>query len=138
MSPSDSKMKSATLSSPFTTADGATALLLHRPPGSPIESAQARSTMTTSTKAERGARSTAEIAPPHTERRQQKWLNYEQASAYTGWSVGRLRNMVSAGQIPVYGKKGVRRFRADMLDAFLSDPDVAMRKFRLERNTHGD
>jgi hypothetical protein len=126
---SDSKMKSAPLSPPFMTADEATAVLLHRQPGSPIETP----------KAERVARSAAVIAPPpHTERRQQKWLNYEQASAYTGWSVGRLRNMVSAGQIPVYGKKGVLRFRADMLDAFLSDPDVAMRKFRLERNTHGD
>ena len=129
MGPSDSKMKSAPLSPPFMTADEATALLLRRPPGSPIETSEAV----------RGARSTAAIAPPpHTERRQQEWLNYEQAAAYTGWSVGRLRNMVSAGQIPVYGKRRVRRFRADMLDLFLSDPDVAMRKFRLERNTHGD
>jgi hypothetical protein len=55
----------------------------------------------------------------------------------TGWTVAHLRNRVSAGQIPVYGKPRVRRFRRDMLDKFLTDPDAAMRLFRAERNTHG-
>jgi excisionase family DNA binding protein len=66
------------------------------------------------------------------------WLTYKQAALYTGWTVAYLRNLVSAGQIPVYGKQRVRRFRRDMLDLFLTNPDVAMRKFRQERNTHGN
>jgi excisionase family DNA binding protein len=65
------------------------------------------------------------------------WLTYAEASAYTGWSVAYLRNLVSAGQIPVYGKPRVRRFRRDMLDQFLTDPDAAMRRFRVGRNRHG-
>ena len=66
------------------------------------------------------------------------WLTYSQAAKYTGWTVAYLRNLVSAGQIPVYGKQRVRRFRRDMLDLFLTNPDVAMRKFRQERNSHGN
>jgi excisionase family DNA binding protein len=65
------------------------------------------------------------------------WLTYRETAAYTGWSVPYLRNLVSAGQIPVYGKPRVRRFRRDMLDLFLTDPDAAMRRFRAERNQHG-
>ena len=66
------------------------------------------------------------------------WLTYTQAAAHTGWSVRYLRNLVSAGRIPVYGRLRVRRFRRDMLDLFLTNPDAAMRKFRLERNApHG-
>jgi excisionase family DNA binding protein len=65
------------------------------------------------------------------------WLTYAEAAAYTGWSVAYLRNLVRAGQIPVYGKPRVRRFRRDMLDQFLTDPDAAMRRFRVERNRHG-
>ncbi len=65
------------------------------------------------------------------------WLTYAEAAAYTGWSVAYLRNLVSAGQVPVYGKPRVRRFRRDMLDRFLTDPDAAMRQFHAERNTHG-
>jgi excisionase family DNA binding protein len=65
------------------------------------------------------------------------WLTYQQAAIYTGWTVPYLRNLVSAGQIPVYGKLRARRFRRDMLDLFLTNPDAAMRKFRLERNAHG-
>ena len=66
------------------------------------------------------------------------WLTYAEAAAYTGWSLSYLRNLVSAGQIPVYGKPRVRRFRRDMLDLFLTDPDAAMRRFRAERNQrHG-
>ena len=68
-----------------------------------------------------------------------KWLTYRQAAAYTGWTVAYLRNLVSAGKIPVYGKPRVRRFRQDVLDMFLADPDAAMRKFRVERNrAHGN
>ena len=37
------------------------------------------------------------------------WLTYAQAARYTGWSVHYLRNLVSAGQIPVYGRPQVRR-----------------------------
>lgn len=66
------------------------------------------------------------------------WLTYEQAADYTGWSVRHLRNLVSAGRIPVYGRPRVRRFRRDMLDLFLTNPDMAMRKFLLERDgMHG-
>ena len=65
------------------------------------------------------------------------WLTYRQAATYTGWTVAYLRNLVSAGEIPVYGKPRTRRFRRDMLDLFLTNPDAAMRKFRLERNEHG-
>ena len=55
----------------------------------------------------------------------------------SGAASPRGRNLVSAGQIPVYGKPRVRRFRRDMLDLFLTNPDAAMRKFRAERNSHG-
>ena len=65
------------------------------------------------------------------------WLTYPEAAAYCGWSVSYLRNLVCAGQIPVYGRLRVRRFRRDMLDLFLTDPDAAMRQFRAERNAHG-
>ena len=66
------------------------------------------------------------------------WMTYAAAAAYTGWSVRHLRNQVSAGRIPVYGRPRSRRFRRDMLDLFLTNPDAAMRKFHLERsNTHG-
>jgi excisionase family DNA binding protein len=66
-----------------------------------------------------------------------KWLTYAQAAAYCGWSVAYLRNLVCAGAIPVYGKPRRRRFRRDMLDRFLTDPDAAMRLFRAERQSHG-
>ena len=66
-----------------------------------------------------------------------RWLTYRQAAEYCGWSVAYVRNLGCAGQIPVYGKPRVRRFRRDMLDLFLTDPDAAMRLFRAERNTHG-
>lgn len=65
-----------------------------------------------------------------------KWLTYEQAADYTGWSVRYLRNLVSADQIPVYGQPRSRRFRLDMLDHYVTNRDAAMRRFRLERNTH--
>jgi excisionase family DNA binding protein len=66
------------------------------------------------------------------------WLTYTQAASYTGWSVRYLRNLVSARRTPVYGRPRVRRFRRDMLDLFLTNPDAAMRKFRLERNEPHD
>lgn len=65
------------------------------------------------------------------------WLTYREAAAYCSWSIAYLRNLVSAGQIPVYGRPRMRRFRRDMLDRFLTDPDAAMRLFREERNAHG-
>jgi excisionase family DNA binding protein len=65
------------------------------------------------------------------------WLTYAQAAEYTGWTVAYLRNLVSAGAIPVFGKPRVRRFRRDMLDEYLTDPDAAMRAFRAGRNRHG-
>jgi excisionase family DNA binding protein len=61
------------------------------------------------------------------------WLTYAEAATYCRWSVEHLRNLVSAGKIPVYGKARMRRFRRDMLDSFLHDPDVAMRRFRAVR-----
>ena len=61
------------------------------------------------------------------------WLTYAQAARYTGWSVRYLRNLVSSGQIPVYGRPRVRRFRRDMLDLYLTNPDMAMRTFLAER-----
>ena len=67
------------------------------------------------------------------------WLNYKAASAYTGWSVPYLRNLVSRGEIPVFGRPRVRRFRKDMLDMYLADPSAAMRKFSEERRAaHGN
>ena len=67
-----------------------------------------------------------------------RWMTYAQTAAYTGWSVRYLRNLVSAGTIPVYGQPRSRRFRRDMVDLYLTDRDAAMRKFRLERSkTHG-
>ena len=71
----------------------------------------------------KGAPCTRQLVPP--------------INAYCGSSVPYLRNLVSAGQIPVYGRPRVRRFRRDMLDLFLTDPDAAMRQFRAERNAHG-
>jgi hypothetical protein len=65
------------------------------------------------------------------------WLTYAEAARHCRWSVAYLRNLVSAGRVPVYGKPRVRRFRRDMLDLFLTDPDAAMRRFRAERNRHG-
>ena len=67
-----------------------------------------------------------------------RWLTYAQAAHHTGWSIRHLRNLVSGGRIPVYGRPRVRRFRRDMLDLFLTNPDMAMRKFLAERNEpHG-
>jgi hypothetical protein len=66
------------------------------------------------------------------------WLTYARAANYTDWSIRHLRNLVSAARIPVYGRPRVRRFRRDMLDLFLTNPDMAMRKFLAERNEpHG-
>lgn len=79
----------------------------------------------------------AEAAPAAQGTVESPWLTYAEAAAYTGWTVAYLRNLVSAGQIPVYGKPRVRRFHRDVLDAFLTDPDAAMRRFRAERNQHG-
>lgn len=61
------------------------------------------------------------------------WLNYREAADYCGWTVKHLRNLVSAGQVPVYGPLRRRRFKRDMLDLFLTNPDIAMRKFHQEQ-----
>ena len=66
------------------------------------------------------------------------WMSCQDAATYLGVSVGHLRNLVSAGQIPVYGPVRVRRFRRDMLELYAMDPDAAMRKFRLERKRTRD
>jgi excisionase family DNA binding protein len=66
------------------------------------------------------------------------WLTYAEAAGYTGWSVGYLQNLVSAGKIPVYGRPRSRRFRRDMLDLYMTDPNMAMRKFRAERKRPHD
>jgi excisionase family DNA binding protein len=79
----------------------------------------------------------AERAPSAPRESLLHWFTYRQAAEYCGWSVAYVRNLVSAGQIPVYGRLRVRRFRRDMLDLFLTDPDAAMRRFRAERNAHG-
>lgn len=65
-----------------------------------------------------------------------QWMSYAEASEYTGWSVGHLRNLVSAARIPVYGTFRSRKFRRDMLDAYLMNPDAALRKFLQERKQH--
>ena len=62
------------------------------------------------------------------------WLTYQEAADYLRLSVTYLRNLVSARKIPVYGTHRRRRFRRDMLDLYLTNQDMAMRKFRLERN----
>jgi excisionase family DNA binding protein len=36
----------------------------------------------------------------------QPWLTYRQAAEYCGWSITYVRNLVSAGQIPVYAHLG--------------------------------
>ncbi|MFC1611160.1 excisionase family DNA-binding protein [Myxococcota bacterium] len=64
-----------------------------------------------------------------------EWLTYKEAAEYTKWTIGYLRNLVSEGQIPVYGPPKSRRFRNDMLDLFLTDRDLAMRRFKLEKDT---
>lgn len=61
------------------------------------------------------------------------WLNYEEAARRCRWSVAYLRNLVSAGRVPVYGPPRKRRFRADMLDLYLQDPAASMRKFQKEK-----
>jgi len=62
-----------------------------------------------------------------------QWLTYKEAAAHTSHSVGHFRNLVSVGQIPVYGPPRRRRFRRDMLDLWVKDPEAAMRTFHLER-----
>ena len=67
------------------------------------------------------------------------WLDYAEAAFYTGYSIGYLRNLVSADAIPHYGALRAPKFRKDMLDLFLTNRDVAMRKLRAERDAqNGD
>lgn len=61
------------------------------------------------------------------------WLTYESAAEYTSLAVSTLHSLVSARQIPVYGSRRMRRFRKDMLDMWLTNRDLAMRKWAEER-----
>ena len=38
------------------------------------------------------------------------WLTYRETADYCGWTVTHLRNLVSAGAVPVYGKPGIIAF----------------------------
>lgn len=60
------------------------------------------------------------------------WLNYAEAAQYTRKAVNTLQHLVSARQIPFYGSKRARVFRKDMLDLWLANPDLAMRKWEQE------
>lgn len=60
------------------------------------------------------------------------WLNYAEAAAYVRRSVTTLRHLVSAKEIPFYGSRRARVFRRDMLDLWLTDRSLAMRKWRQE------
>jgi excisionase family DNA binding protein len=60
------------------------------------------------------------------------WLTYKTAAAYLTLAEATLRSMVSAQRIPVYGGPRMRRFRVDMLDLWLTDRDLALRKWREE------
>jgi excisionase family DNA binding protein len=60
------------------------------------------------------------------------WLDYREAAAYTRLAVGTLQCLVSARQIPVYGSRRCRRFRREMLDLWLRDRKLAMRKWEEE------
>ncbi len=62
-----------------------------------------------------------------------RWMTYPEAARFGGWSVKHLRNLVCEGAVPVYGPPRRRRFRVDMLDLFLTNPDAAMRKFQQEQ-----
>lgn len=64
------------------------------------------------------------------------WLNYDEAAAYTRKAVGTLHKLVSARQIPVYGSRRARVFRRDMLDLWLTDPSLAMRRWEEEIGGH--
>jgi hypothetical protein len=65
--------------------------------------------------------------------REKIWLSYAETAVYTGYSVGHLRNLVSTGSIPVYGKPGSPKFRHDMVDLWMTDRDAAMRLYWQER-----
>jgi excisionase family DNA binding protein len=60
------------------------------------------------------------------------WLTYKDAAQYLSLAESTLKGMVSSREIPVYGSRRMRRFRTDMLDLWLTDRDLAMRKWREE------
>lgn len=60
------------------------------------------------------------------------WLTYDEAAQYTRLQPSTLRAMVSAGQIPVYGSRRCRRFRREMLDLWMNDRELSLRKWREE------
>jgi excisionase family DNA binding protein len=78
-----------------------------------------------------------QVDPQQPETFEPRWMTYQQAATYLGWSVRYLRNLVSAEKIPVYGPPRSRRFRIDVLDLYMTDRDAAMRRFLAERNAHG-
>lgn len=60
------------------------------------------------------------------------WLNYAEAAEYTRKAVSTIQHLVSARQIPFYGSRRARVFRRDMLDLWLANPSLAIRKWELE------
>ena len=60
------------------------------------------------------------------------WLTYKSASDYLSLAESTLKTLVSSEQIPVYGSRRMRRFRIDMLDLWVTDRDLAIRKWREE------
>lgn len=63
------------------------------------------------------------------------WLTYEEAAAYTKLAHSTLHKLVSARRIPVYGSRHRRRFNREMLDLWIRDHDLAMRKWHEEHNS---
>ena len=70
--------------------------------------------------------------PARSDTVQSPWLDYEQAAEYVRLAPGTLKNLVSARQIPVYGRRNRRVFRRDMLDLWLVNPGLALRKWEAE------
>lgn len=60
------------------------------------------------------------------------WLNYEEAASYIRVALSTLQHHVSARQIPVYGTRRARKFRRDMLDLWLVNKPLALRKWHEE------
>lgn len=60
------------------------------------------------------------------------WLTYAEAARYLSKSVSTLQHLVSAKKVPFYGQRRSRRFRRDMLDLWLVDSSLALRKWKVE------
>lgn len=61
------------------------------------------------------------------------WLTYEQACEYLHVAKSTLFALVHDRKIPVYGSPRMRRFRRDMLDLWLVNRDLALRRWAEER-----